>query len=92
MGIKDERGRREKRGNMNEVECFTGRLERKGMMSVREIGGRSLNFEGVTLLIQDFTREILRNQPGNIYQFGKEYFASRLREERYVHNEGIQPA
>ncbi|EKX36017.1 hypothetical protein GUITHDRAFT_117805 [Guillardia theta CCMP2712] len=32
-------------------------------------------------ILKDFTREILRNQPGNIYQFGKEYFAARLREE-----------
>uniref|UniRef100_A0A7S0EGD2 EF-hand domain-containing protein n=1 Tax=Hanusia phi TaxID=3032 RepID=A0A7S0EGD2_9CRYP len=32
-------------------------------------------------ILKDFTREILRNQPQNIYQFGKEYFAARIREE-----------
>jgi len=31
--------------------------------------------DGFPALLKDFTREILRNQPTNIYEFGAEYFA-----------------
>lgn len=34
--------------------------------------------EGFPALLKEFTREILRAQPENIYQFGAEYFAEKL--------------